>query len=83
MLTAVTGTYRNGGVELSEKPVDVEEGAEVVVMFLPSKVVETSQLPVSLRGAWAGKIPEDMDIDAILKEVRSEWEKEWEDKEVT
>ena len=82
MLTAVTGIYRNGSIELLEKPVNVEEGAEVVVTFLPSKVGEASQLPVSLRGAWAGKIPEDTDINALLEEVRSEWEQEWEDKEV-
>ena len=82
MLTAVTGIYRNGSIELLEKPANVEDGAEVVVTFLPSKVGEPSQLPVSLRGAWAGKIPEDMDIDAILKEVRGEWEQDWEDREV-
>lgn len=32
--------------------------------------------PQSLRGIWKGKFPEDMDIDADLKEIRGEWLKE-------
>ena len=27
----------------------------------------------SLRGIWKGAFPEDFDIDAALKEIRSEW----------
>ena len=33
----------------------------------------------SLRGSWKGKFPEDFDLDAELKEIRSEWEKEIEE----
>jgi hypothetical protein len=33
--------------------------------------------PRSLRGLWHGHFPEDFDIDAVLYEIRHEWEKEW------
>jgi hypothetical protein len=33
--------------------------------------------PLRLRGIWAGHFPEDFDIDAVLYEIRHEWEKEW------
>jgi hypothetical protein len=33
----------------------------------------------SLRGAWKEYFPEDVDIDAILYEIRHEWEKELEE----
>jgi hypothetical protein len=32
--------------------------------------------PQSLRGIWRDHFPEDADIDAILHEIRHEWEKE-------
>jgi hypothetical protein len=30
---------------------------------------------VDLYGAWRGKFPEDIDLDAELKEIRGMWEK--------
>lgn len=30
-----------------------------------------------LYGMWRGHIPDDFDLDATLKEIRCEWEKEW------
>jgi len=33
----------------------------------------------SLRGIWKGKMPEDIDLDAALYEIRHEWEKELEE----
>lgn len=33
--------------------------------------------PRSLRGIWRGRFPGNPDIDAILHEIRHEWEKEW------
>ncbi len=33
----------------------------------------------SLRGAWRGKFPDDIDIDADLAEIRGEWLKELEE----
>jgi hypothetical protein len=37
----------------------------------------TDRRPRSLRGLWAGHFPDDFDIDAVLYEIRHEWEKEW------
>jgi hypothetical protein len=31
----------------------------------------------SLRGDWSGAFSEDFDVDAELKEIRGEWQKEW------
>jgi hypothetical protein len=33
--------------------------------------------PKSLRGDWNGAFSDDLDIDAELKEIRGEWQKEW------
>jgi hypothetical protein len=35
--------------------------------------------PVSLRGLWAGKVPEDFDVDEALRSVRSEWKRKFDD----
>lgn len=29
--------------------------------------------PVSLRGTWKGKFPDEFDLDTLLLEIRSEW----------
>ena len=34
--------------------------------------------PVSLRGSWKGKFPDDIDLDALLREIRDEWKEELE-----
>jgi hypothetical protein len=38
--------------------------------------VSPNGAPVSLRGMWKDHFPEDFDIDAVLYEIRHEWEKE-------
>ncbi len=43
MLTTVHGIYRNGKIELVEKPTDIPEDAPVIVTFLESKVVDLRQ----------------------------------------
>ena len=40
MLTSVEGTYRNGRVELTEQPTDVDEGTRVIVTFIKSDEIE-------------------------------------------
>lgn len=42
-----------------------------------SKPQEQSESRQSLRGIWRGYFPEDFDVEAALKEIRHEWEKEW------
>ena len=39
MLTTIEGVYREGKVELSETPREAQEGASVIVTFLPSASV--------------------------------------------
>jgi hypothetical protein len=33
--------------------------------------------PQSLRGDWSDAFSDDLDVGAELKEIRSEWQKEW------
>jgi len=33
--------------------------------------------PQSLRGDWSDAFSDDLDVDAELKEIRGEWQKEW------
>ena len=40
--------------------------------------VESGQV-VSLRGLWAGKVPDDLDVDEALRSVRSEWKHKFDD----
>jgi hypothetical protein len=35
--------------------------------------------PQPLYGSWRGKFPEDADIDAALKEVRQQWQEDFEE----
>ena len=32
--------------------------------------------PINLYGSWRGKFPEDVDIEADIREIRDEWKKE-------
>ena len=40
MLTTIEGVYRGGKIELSETPREAQEGASVLVTFLPSNSVD-------------------------------------------
>ena len=42
-----------------------------------SKLSKTKKELKSLRGLWQGAFPEDYDLHATLREIRSEWEREW------
>ena len=33
--------------------------------------------PQDLYGAWKDKLPEDVELDTALREIRQEWETEW------
>lgn len=44
----------------------------------PPPVEVSSQLK-SLRGIWAGKFPEDLDVMASIREIRDEWKQELEE----
>ncbi len=32
--------------------------------------------PINLYGSWRGKFPEDIDVEADIREIRDEWKKE-------
>lgn len=38
---------------------------------------EQEQVQASLEGRWRDKFPPDVDLDAILREIRHAWEAEW------
>jgi len=41
----------------------------------------SSEKPQSLRGDWAEAFSKSFDIEAELKDIRSEWKKEWHEDE--
>lgn len=61
-----------------EVPCSLPPGPAEVVIVAES----SSAKPLhSLRGIWKGKTDEGFDIRSALKEIRHEWEKEWEIKQ--
>lgn len=74
MLTTVEGVYRDGRVELSERPAVALNDSRVLVTFLPASAPERTPRP--LRGVWKGKFPDDFDVDEALKEIRGAWQEE-------
>lgn len=38
-----------------------------------------AERPISLRGLWAGKVPDDFDLDEALRSVRSHWKRKLDD----
>lgn len=77
MLVTVKGAYKHGKIELAETPEGVAEDSDVLVTFLPSESAGPVKRPQVLYGAWRGKIPPNVDLDAALNEIRSEWQTEW------
>jgi hypothetical protein len=69
MILTIEGTYRNGAIELGETPAGIDE-SRVFVTFLPEGA---ARKPASLYGLWKDMVPEDFDVDAALKEIRSAW----------
>ncbi|MEH2462935.1 hypothetical protein [Nostoc sp.] len=47
MLTSVEETYRNGRVELTERPTDVHEATRVIVTFIRSDEIDLAQHDVN------------------------------------
>ena len=39
----------------------------------------TANGPRSLRGIWKGKVPEDFDVEAAIREIRTQWHEDLED----
>lgn len=55
------------------------EEKDVLSQYLadPNGQEPSTHKPQSLRGDWSEAFREDFDVDAELKEIRGEWQKEW------
>ena len=42
---------------------------------------QSTEKPQSLRGDWSEAFPQDFNLDAELKGIRGEWEREWREDE--
>ncbi len=72
MLTAIEGTYADGRVELREAPQGIVR-ARVIVTFLPDAGAPVNAKPgADLYGIWKGKVPADVDVDALIQEIREQ-----------
>lgn len=67
MLTALEGVYRDGKIELAEKPINVPDDTRVVVTFLNTG-------PVDLRSRGIGK-SEAAELRDSLSTFAEEWER--------
>jgi hypothetical protein len=69
-LISVDGIYKDGRVELAERPEGVEGPARVIVTFLPTnKPKVPGQLPPREGGQLKGKIWIADDFDELPKEI--------------
>jgi hypothetical protein len=53
------------------------EEKDALVQYLAESNSEEPEKPQSLRGDWSDAFSADLDVDAELKEIRGEWQKEW------
>jgi hypothetical protein len=65
MLRSIEGIYRNGGIELSEVPADVDDETRVIVMFLPKGSIELRELGIDAEQA--------AELHARLASFAEEW----------
>lgn len=75
MLQAIEGIYRNGKIELLEKPI-ASEGMRVIVTFLdsPTEPVMTSDLSVNLEDRGIGT-EQAADLRARLQAFAEDWDR--------
>lgn len=66
MLKCVEGVYRNGKIELSERPVDVRDDTRVVVTFLDSSIVDLASRGIDEKAA--------AELRARLSAFAEEWD---------
>jgi hypothetical protein len=68
MLTTIEGVYSKGRVKLAEEPKGISE-ARVLVTFLAE---EGRRAPMPLLDAWRARMPEDTDLESLLREIREQ-----------
>ena len=49
-------------------------------MIRGGTILSPATPPQDLYGIWKDKFPENVDLDAALREMRQEWELEWDEK---
>jgi hypothetical protein len=76
-MVTVAGKFRRGRVELDNHPPDARDDDPVLVTFTESKPMRRA--PVHLLGSWKGRVPDARNIDALLREIRTEWMDELDD----
>jgi len=54
-----------------------EERDALVRYLAESNGEKPAEKPQSLRGDWSGAFSDNLDVDAELREIRGEWQKEW------
>jgi hypothetical protein len=54
-----------------------EEKDDLAQYLAESNGEKPPENPQSLRGDWSYAFSDDLDVDAELKEIRGEWQKEW------
>ena len=64
-------------LELMLRELPKHKGTDKLQAELKQKISKTKKELKSLRGLWQGAFPEDYDLNATLREIRGEWEKEW------
>ena len=74
MVTA-RAIYRDGRLIFHDSEEIPEDGTEVLISFACHP--KTPAYP--LQGSWAKYFPKDFDLDAELRKVRKEWEREMEE----
>ena len=72
MLTTIEGLYADGKVELQEAPRGIER-ARVIVTFLSEESGNGAEgVGVELYGVWKDKVPANVDIYVLLRDIRKE-----------
>lgn len=67
--------YRDGRLIFHDSEEIPEDGTEVLISFTWHPKTPASPL----QGSWAKYFPKDFDLDAELRKVRKEWEREMEE----
>ncbi len=71
MLKEIKARYEKGRLVLADGAKPPPDGTELVVVY---QTAEEAPVAGELYGAWAGKFPEDFDIEKELREVRAGWQ---------
>jgi len=75
LIVTARAIYKGGRLIFQDSEETPEDGTEVIVNFVKHPKVTA----FSLQDSWAKYFPKEFDLDAELKQIRREWEKEMEE----